>query len=143
MCLSVETSLENDVIALEHQVLASILAKKHDELIEVLDDDFSSISFHGFRYDRRQYIDSLLSGSKYYSGRLENLQVLAQTPLMIVTGTLHLDWERGGVRVTGPMAFTKVWVKRPEGYRVLHLHSSDARLGQIWSRPLTPPPSNA
>ncbi len=121
-------------IAFEHRIAEACVNGRHDEVIRLLDERFIAVGFHGYEFDRRTYIDVLQKGSIFHSVKLRQATVLRNESTVVVTGLTEVDWTRAGVRASGPVRFTKVWTKRPQGWLILHLHVSDARVGEAWSQ---------
>ena len=77
--------------------------------------------------------------TSFEQGYFESLEIKHEGDFAVVSGLIHLVWTRNGLKMNGPLRFSKVWVRRVEGWRILHMHTTDARLGAAWAQTLGKP----
>lgn len=118
---------------LEEQCLRLAVAGHFESLVNLLDPRFTAISFHGTTYTYATYVEILRRSTRYLSATLGHIDVTSEGSVVIVSGKMTVDIQRDGVKLVGPIRFTRIWVTRSVGWRVLHMHVSDARVGEAWS----------
>lgn len=119
---------------LEEGFLHLAVSGRFDELLALLDKQFTAISYHGLVFNLETYTEVLRTRTRYNAATLGPIDVFQEGPVTVVTGHMTLDYVRDDFLLMVPVRFTRIWVQRTEGWRLLHSHVSDARLGEAWSK---------
>jgi len=114
---------ERAILALERAWLDGLLRRDPAVFEQMLDDDLSQIGLAGERADKADFLRFFRGGDwNYLAAQLEEARVTVRGETAISTGRVGRTVRVGSRDITGPYAFTHVWVRRPTGWRVKHSH---------------------
>lgn len=111
-------NVEPTILQLEHELSKANLRSDVDTLHRLLADEYFAIESNGTVQTKEQEIAELTAG---------HLKIDEETPLKVrvfrdvavVTGSLSLAEDRGGVKRKLEVLFTDVWVKRGDSWQLV------------------------
>lgn len=119
--------------ALEETVAAALMNGEIRLYADLLDDRFHAISITGSRFTKPEFVEHLRTISRIHLAEIRYMDVVIEGPIAVVTADWFINHVEGSSRMTGLSRLTRVWVRRSEGWKMLQVHISDARLAEAWS----------
>jgi len=108
----------DEVLRVDEELRQAFLQHDAAALDRLLADDWKVIHVNGREQSKAQFIDAIQSGrAKFLSIELDQTEVRLYGDTAIVTARWTNTIEFKGERSTGRDRVTRVWVKRPEGWR--------------------------
>jgi ketosteroid isomerase-like protein len=110
----------NEVLRADEELRQAFLQHDVAALNRLLADDWKVIHVNGREQTKAQFIDAIQSGrAKFLSIELDQTEVRLYGETAIVTARWTNTIEFKGERSTGRDRVTRVWVRRPEGWRAV------------------------
>ena len=115
---------KNEVLRVDEELRQAFLQHDAAALNRLLADDWKVIHVNGREQTKAQFIDAIQSGrAKFLSIELDQIEVRLYGDTAIVTARWSNTIEFKGEQSTGRDRVTRVWVKRPEGWRAVTDHA--------------------
>src|ERR1700719_811540 len=115
-----QTADKNEVLRVDEELRQAFLQHDAAALKRLLADDWKVIHVNGREQTKAQFIDAIQSGrAKFLSIELDQTEVRLYGETAIVTARWTNTIEFKGEQSTGQDRVTRVWVKRPEGWRAV------------------------
>ena len=115
---------EAEVIKLEHERYAAMLAKDTARLRALFDPDLQYIHSSGELDTLEEYLGTLESGAITYNNLIpSDLRATDLGGVVLIDGKLHLDAIVGGVPRKRDNRTTSIWVKRGAEWRHIRFHA--------------------
>lgn len=119
VCADSDTD-RNEVLRADEELRQAFLQHDAAALNRLLADDWKVIHVNGREQSKAQFIDAIQSGrAKFLSIELDQTDMRLYGDTAILTARWTNTIEFKGERSTGRDRVTRVWVKRPEGWRAV------------------------
>ena len=104
---------------LEKQFTAALLQRDSAAMERLLGDDLVNIGFEGQIVGKAEYMSFFRQGDwRYTRYETSNLSVKGYADSAVVTGRVDRAIQVGGKETVGAFAFTHVWVRAGDGWRL-------------------------
>jgi ketosteroid isomerase-like protein len=118
-------SSEDEILEIENQRIQAMIAGDLATLERLLADDLSYVHSTGQVESKQEFLARLKSGDlKYRAMPREEVKVRILGCAAIVTGKAKADVESKGLKLSFPMRFTDIYVKRAERWQLIAWQST-------------------
>ncbi len=108
---------DKELLILETQRLAAIVAHNHDFLINMYDDEFHGVIASGHAVDKIKMIEFLESGSPLVIQSVEDVRARIFGAVAVTTGKLVSKSKSGSI--IGQSRFTHVYLKKNDHWKMI------------------------
>ena len=119
--------------ALEQTVAAALMNGEFTQYADMVDERFCCISLTGLRFHRDDFVEHLKTISRIHLAEIREMEVVIEGDIAIVTADWFVNMVEGSTHLTGLTRITRNWVRRANGWKMIQLHVSDARMAEAWS----------
>jgi hypothetical protein len=110
--------------------------RDHDfQLMEELHDERClGVGILGSQYVKTEFIKAFKASLNVHSLALLSTDIVVEEAFGVVLSNWDVNISFGPSVIQGRVRVTRTWVKRPEGWKIISFHFSDARLATTWEK---------
>lgn len=121
---------------LESVLKTALMSKDMNLLESLLDDRFRAVGMTALVHSKEQMITEVRERASYRHMEIVDISVIEEDGFAVVMTDWNLNVTYQRIHFDGLLRVSKVWIKRPKGWKILSYQVADARKSEAWREAL-------
>ena len=118
--------------SLEERLLEAFKNRNLDQISELIDDRCMGVGIHGKEYSKADFLEELYNSVNVSAFEVKSMKVIEEDGFAVILANWEVDMKLGNAIIRGRIRATRTWIRRPDGWKMISFHLTDARLASAW-----------
>lgn len=116
----------------EQAVLEASRSNDPVDMAAYLDEKFVGVGVIGSVFDKAEFLARVGSNTVVHDSEIIKVRVINEGDFAVVIADWKVKMNHDSSILDGLIRVSRTWVRRPNGWKILNFHISDARMGAKW-----------